>query len=712
MSLREINIESVYSSDEYSIMQDFYIPCLKVASNYDRAVGYFSSASLSLAAEGIGGLVANGGKMRLVIGCPLDLEDYEATKSAERVKEILGQIEIQIGQELDSVIDNLSKNRFEMLSWLVSSGRLEIRLALRPIGMYHEKMGIIYDKSDKIVFSGSANETRFGLMPEYNLESITVYKSWDAQIFKAYGEHFIRKFEQLWDNKVKNTLVVKCPSQIYEKFSKITEKKGKPDPEKELLIIQQEIDKIVSNTPKLPDVLNGERYSLKNHQILALEAWRAHNYIGIFALATGAGKTVMAIHAAVKIFEAHKRLFLIIAVPYQNLADQWSDNLAAFGIKPLMCYQSQSQWREELFHAVQSFVMGSSSFEAVVVVNKTLCSDEFKKIISDLNKPEKYTTMFVGDECHHHDSKATLSQLPNFHFRMGLSATPFNDENRTFLKEYYGQIVSTYSIGDALEDKVLTPYYYQIIPVELTNDEAEKYEDASAKIAQMLATMDGEPDFSNPILTALLAKRARLLGSAENKLIELKNHLKETATTVKHTIFYCGDGYIDVDDEGDSRIKQINLVSKLLSTANWKTTRFTAEESLSERRAILEQFRGGLIDALVAIKVLDEGIDVPACKQAYLLASSRNPRQFIQRRGRILRKSSGKEFAIIYDFAITPPPNWQKTLTMIELIKKEVERISEFAKYCINPLDSIAVAEKLYSKYGVNKADILGDDND
>ncbi|MDO8291098.1 MAG: DEAD/DEAH box helicase family protein [Parvibaculum sp.] len=710
MSLRDHPFQSVYSSDEHSLIHDFYVPALRVATTYDRAVGFFSSASLSLAAQGLGGLVENSGRMRLLVGFPLDLEDYEAVKKGERIKEILGVIDQEVSEGFSESFDELAQNRFELLSWLISSGRLEIKIALRPIGMFHEKVGIISDGTDTLVFHGSANETRFALLPEYNYESVTLYRSWVPEIFEHYGRPFVEKFQQLWANKVKNVFVIDCPSETYERIRKKGEKDLKPDCTKELLILDQQSRVSTANlNPSLPKVLNGERYELKQHQTNALEAWRVSGFRGMFALATGAGKTITAIHAAVKVFEHFKRLFLVIAVPYQNLADQWKENLALFNINPILCYQSRLKWDDQLFDAVQSYRQGVVDFVVVVAVNNTLYSEEFRQRIAPLEDPSKFSTMFIGDECHHHDASDISSSLPDFHFRIGLSATPYRSELTTHLKKYYGSIISSYGLGDALSDGVLTPYEYYVIPISLTDDEMQLYEELTGKIGQMIASNDGVPDFSNPVLAGLFAKRSRLIGSCSEKLVALERNLQGSGKPRRHTIFYCGDGYVEVEDHENSRIKQIHLLSQLLHKCGWKTTRFTAEEGLQERRVILEEFRAGLVDGLVAIRVLDEGIDIPACKEAYLLASGRNPRQFIQRRGRILRKSPGKTKSVIYDFIVAPPRDYDLSKAALALVADEVERIREFSYYCLNPSSGREVALAHFSHWNIDETDLIGE---
>jgi superfamily II DNA or RNA helicase len=305
--------------------------------------------------------------------------------------------------------------------------------------------------------------------------------------------------------------------------------------------------------------------------------------------------------------------------------------------------------------------------------------------------------LLIGDECHYFGSEALHKALPaQARLRLGLSATPthyFDTTRNDRIRSYFGDICFTYSLADALRDGVLTPYRYYVHPVPLTEEEAESYLELSQKISRLAAgrNVDTLEDTDDSGLNMLLFKRARLLANAAGKLDALRGIL-EAQHVEKYTLFYCGDG--GTEDQQSEPTRQIDQVSMMLSELGWNVAHFTAEESRADRMRILDSFRIGVIDALVAMKCLDEGIDVPACRVAFILASSRNPRQFIQRRGRILRRSEGKSQATVHDFLPLLPFSEENgsdatDATERSLIVNELKRVAEFAALSINPVDAL-----------------------
>lgn len=711
--LRDLHYQGVYKSDLDNILEDFYFPALSVASRYDRAVGFFSASTISYAAQALSMFVKNGGQIRLILGAFSEPEDIEAVKEGYRQKEISEKIGEELMAMIRDVSDELFQNRFDTLAWLVAHGRLEVKIALRERGMYHDKVGIIGDTvGDSVVFSGSANESTHALLPTYNYESINVFPSWKPELEDYYAPH-IASFERLWRNESPATAVIDIPTAVREKLISTARKlQYTPDPEIEAAIaarVRQRIGSQPSTTtskPREPKTINGQPFEMKDHQIRALEAWKSEgDFQGTFDLATGAGKTITAIHAIVKLSEAVDGLACVIAVPYQNLADQWVDILSIFNIYPVRCYVSRANWEDKLKNVVHELRMGSRKFAAAVVVNRTLKSDAFQESLKRIGGNR---LLWIGDECHHHTSKAYEGFLPEHaRYRIGLSATPqhyLDEERNERLNDYYGKVVSRYTLKEAIEDEVLTPYVYRPHLVELTEEEADDFIALSEQIGRLAARQKGDKSgSSSQQLTALLMRRARLVGAAANKMPALTDALNG-AEPSRHTLFYCGDGTVETDEEdaedGDSVQRQIEAVSTLLHRQGWDVSRFTSRESRKDRDAIMEHFRLGVIDAMVAIRCLDEGIDVPACSTAYILASSRDPRQFVQRRGRILRRSPGKELATIHDFIVVLPPGYEDSSDYAKrLIKSELGRVAEFSSLSQNRAEAYEVLRPILRAY-------------
>jgi superfamily II DNA or RNA helicase len=703
--LRDLNLKAVYRTDEDNILEDFYIPALCVAVSYQRAVGYFSATMLSYAAQGLSAFVANNGKMQLVIGGELQPEDEQAIRQGYDVRSITERLGPSIVQTIDSIADALCYRRLEALSWLIATGRLDIKIALRKRGMYHEKVGIIRDADgDAVVFQGSANETAYALLPDFNFESINVFPCWREE-FSPHFTPYLRGFERLWTNQSRDTVVIDFPEAAAKRLVKIAEKARIPKPETEIALLRAEEGADDSDggggvTPAVPALLNGSEFVMYPHQLQALNAWKAHDLQGIFAHATGSGKTITAVYGAVRLFTATRRLALVVSVPYQNLAEQWVSVLAQFKMPAIRCYGGRETWQRKLAEQVSLFAAEAAPLLAVVVVNRTLQTDAFQDRLREI--PGE-SLLWVGDECHHHSTPSMQAALPpSARMRLGLSATPesfVNDQATARLKAYYGEVVSTFTLEEALHAGVITPYDYHVTVVSLTPEEAHAYLELSEQISVLSAWQGGleVEDEENDKLKALLMKRARILGSAAEKLSALKSLLVGRPPHPL-TLVYCGDGSTE-DEDTDDAIRDVDQVSTLLYDLGWKCAQFTARESREDRESLLSAFKVAAIDALVAIRCLDEGIDVPACRTAYLLASSRNPKQFIQRRGRILRKAVGKTSATIYDFLVRLPAAAQTSAVERRLVAAELQRVAEFAKLARNEMDATRALMPLLKEY-------------
>lgn len=710
--LKSLTIKEVYNSEDDNILEDFYIPALKNAVSYDRSVGYFDAKVLTTAARGLASFVDNGGYIRLIVGATLTDGEYQAISEGYGEREVMERLTQNFDASLNAYNTELFKNQLNTLTWFIQHKKMDVKIALRRGGIYHEKIGIIKDAAgDSLVFQGSANETNNALSP-FNYESINVFKSWLPE-FRGHIDPHVQKFECMWENNARNTKVIDFTEIASRLLARKVENVHRPDIARELELWQEQMNAEADiddrpKGPQIPQKLYGNDFILKQHQKDALNSWKENGFNGLFELATGAGKTITAIYGAVKMYESrNKRLFLVVAVPYQSLADQWADNLRVFNINPLVCYGGEHRWLASLQRQVVDFQMELKNFVAVVVVDATLSSRSrtFSNLIESLGEENKEHFLFVGDECHHHGAFANFNSLPrNAALRIGLSATPDRDEEgNENLREYYGETVAHYTMKNALDDDVLTPYEYHLIEVSLTEEEAEQYVALSKRISQLIAQSKGakESITNNNALNILLSKRARLINGTVNKPIALRALLKDMPP-IKHSLFYCAEGNIDnIDAEDDAEgIKQIRVISELLHSMGWRSSQFTANEDKAQRTAILKSFKDGDIDSLVAMKCLDEGIDVPACSTAFILASSRQPRQFIQRRGRILRKSKGKTKAVIYDFFVTLPiDSVEDGGIERRLIIAELKRINEFASLSLNKGDAYRKLEPFLKKH-------------
>jgi superfamily II DNA or RNA helicase len=432
------------------------------------------------------------------------------------------------------------------------------------------------------------------------------------------------------------------------------------------------------------------------YQATAIRNWFDADAHGILRMATGTGKTVTALQAAARIADAADDGFLlIVAVPYQHLVDQWAADLHDFGADPIYAYQSRRKWQPRLERELLELNRGGRAVSTVVTTHKTLANPPTRQTLRRSAVP----MMVIGDEVHHlgapHMQKGLISE---FRFRLGLSATPerwYDDEGTAVLEDYFDDTVFEYGLREAIEAGVLCEYYYVPHIVQLTDEELKIYDDLSAQIGQLMPdTDDGEMDLeAHPQLQQILFKRARLVGTAERKL-DLLTELIGRQTDAEHTLVYCSDGSSGAEPGVGQRHVDATT-DRLRSECGLQVSRFTARESQDEREGLLEAFEQGEIQVLTSIRCLDEGVDVPATRTAYMLASTSNPRQYVQRRGRILRTHPGKDLAVIHDFITVPDTDTHPEYLTDDryssersLVEKELQRASTFAEAARNHPDA------------------------
>lgn len=713
-----MSLKEKYDSDEDDILRSFHVPLLGAAARYDRAVGYFSSEVLSAAAEGLEKFISSGAKMRLIIGDPLSDSEYEAVMDG-----IENPIDIK-SEELTTILLESNDRNLKILKYLIAKEQLEIKFAFTHKGMFHKKVGIFYNDTETVVFSGSANETLRGLS-KYNSEEIVVFFSWDKESFNKYAESEIDNFNALWNNNKKRTKVIDLDSSFYKKIKSRVDvnslrKEFFFETTIDVNVLKKELffkysfakskQKLItidveSKLPTRPITIKGKAFQLFPHQIDTIDSWRQANYKGIFKLATGSGKTLTSISALVELYEERKyaglSTFIIISVPYVELANQWVKELSLFNIVPIKCYESTSSWTTLLDKKILRFRCGEIPFVCVVAVNKTMAEINFQSRIGKVNNND---ILFIGDECHHLGSQRYFESLPKAKYRIGLSATPFRyeedemegspfqDTKKDNLLSYFNGIVSEYTLSNAINDGILSPYRYELVPVYLTEDEQERYENYSLKIQKLIlkAQSSGLNSEEKQSLTKWCGFRSRLLATCEGKLPALLAYLKQNdQLSMAHSLIYVGEGKAFDEDK-----PYITKVTNSLHELGCTVAKFTSQEISSERRRIMRCFKEKTVESLVAMKVLDEGIDVPVCKTAFILASTRNPRQYVQRRGRVLRKSEGKSEALIVDFIVLPIPG-SRSISSQNLIKAELERINDFKLTALNSKDVEVRAEQL-----------------
>lgn len=695
MSLRDLQLLYEYRSDRTNIVGSFYIPCLSQSKEYLRAVGFFTSRGLALGGRGLASFMKQDGYMRLVASPWLEPEDVEAfAKGYEARDDILERALLrQLGEELMNEPASMTRHRLQCIAWLIADERLEIRIALPSLsllrngsGIYHEKIGVFTDAAgDSVAFTGSPNETVGGLVS--NFESIDVFKSWEDTHGRV--ERKRSNFERLWNGLTAGLTVMEFPTAVKRRLLCF---RAATRPEAD---IESEAGGYayapVSPPAEVVDVPRQLR--LRPYQVKAVKEWRDHSGRGILSMATGSGKTITALASAVGLLKEIGSIFVVVTCPFQHLVDQWADEARAFGFRPILAYQSRHAWLDTLNGRIVDYNLGNRDHVLVIASHATFIGEPMQNSLLRLKKP----ALIVADEVHHLGAKKGRTRLPQvFSYRLGLSATPdrwFDEEGTTVLTEYFGQTVYEFPLKDAIEDGCLSRYYYYPCLVELTSEELQEYEDLTRRIALMFK--DGAEPGEVAMLDSLLRKRSRILNTASNKLCALR-HLVEREPELHHALFYCVYGQID------------EVTSMLGNELGYRVHNFTMDESAEERKMLLQSFASGEIQALIAMRCLDEGVDVPSTQTAYMLASSSNPREFIQRRGRVLRRSPGKESAAIHDMIATPsrsyywnPMNQQTLNIERRILRKELTRFKEFAECSENRFQATEVIWDLAKTYNL-----------
>jgi len=684
MPLRSASLPTALDTSTANIIADFFVPALSNSIKYDRGVGFFSAGWLRLTAPGMTPFAANGGHARWVTSPILDEADWLALQqgAAARHDPIIKSV---LERNIENLAASLERNTLSALAWMVADDILDFRLALPRNklegGEFHDKFGIFTDKNgDQVSFNGSYNESVQGTR---NYEALRIFSSW-VEPFTSFVKSDHERFERLWNNYDPNVQVYTLPDAALANILKLrTYARPYPEPSTIKTILHLSVAE-----PRVPPDL-----ILRDYQLEAIKAWFDNGCVGLLEMATGTGKTRTSLAAMSQLFERERRLAIVIAVPYQHLVDQWMEDAKAFGLRPLLAYKKKSNWLGNLHQQVLEFNSQSRKQLSVITTHTTFIDPDFQEIIGKLQKP----SLLIADEVHHLGSERGRLALPiNISARLALSATPdrwFDDIGTQALREYFGTTVFRFTLADAIARGILVPYMYHPHLVELTEDESKEYQDYSQQIARLSGMLSsGQNEGIEKRREKLLMQRANILNRASQKLIILRAIINETHDAY-HTLFYCSPN-------------QIDEVCHILGWEyKWKINRFTAEEPNEVRQQLLKDFDNQEIQALVAMKCLDEGVDVPNTRTAYILASSSNPREFVQRRGRVLRRAIGKEKAVIHDFIVTPARSWyDKHVTTSErsMLQHELQRFKEFADTAQNKHQAINVIWDVAKQYNIH----------
>ncbi len=715
MGLKDVEIKKEYRSLQDNIVIDFYIPLLSHAVLYKRAVGFFSSSALIEISKGISSLVKNGGKIQLIVSPKLTEDDIEAIEKGFEMRYEI--IERCLERSLEPPRNVYEEKRLNLLANLIANGQLDIKVAFiennNKIGMFHEKMGLITDSDNNIVaFTGSMNETQNAF--SHNYESIDVFCSWTHDSERVYAKE--AAFNALWNDYEPHIKTINFPNVAKGMFQKYRYDNS----------IDHEIDKdfVIQDNQNNYEILPSKRQpmipedvKIRPYQLEAINEWEKEGFRGIFDMATGTGKTYTGLAAVERLYRKQgDNLAVFIVAPYQHLVNQWVEDIEKFGMKAIIGHSAsiQKNWERRLNDAVRSFNIGVTNHFCFICTNATFSSD----FVQDQLLKTKGNILLMVDEAHNFGA-VNLSTLlvPHVPFRLALSATierHGDEEGTEKIYNYFGKKCIEYTLKQAIDNNMLTPYEYHPVVVSLNEDERNEYISITKKIFGK-TDEKGKRSYSE-YEKMLLIKRARIVSGAFEKISKLKEQIQPYKLD-NHMLVYCGATTINDPDYLEGKTdeyerKQINVVADMLGNElGMRISKFTSEESAQEREALKSAFdEGKHLQALVAIRCLDEGVNIPSIKTAFILASSTNPKEYIQRRGRVLRKYPGKNKAVIYDFITLPIGINEVKDYPLEVVKptcglvlREIERMKDFAEISENPWDVDLLINQIEDAFELNK---------
>jgi superfamily II DNA or RNA helicase len=696
MSLTQLHLPEVMNTSYYVLSKDFFIPVLKHSIRYDRGVGFFTSGWIKATAQGLVSFIESGGVARWITSPMLNEQDAKALAKGVAAWEDEKIFELLVS-EVDNLTEVIERDLLLALAWMVADQRLVFKIAIPTEklagGDFHDKFGIFTDKEgNKLSFNGSYNDTARG---ELNYESIKIFKSWQPYL-GTFVEDDATRFNDLWHGRDPNLRIYDLPASIKRKIIKYREFGERPYD--------------LPPVAEIYDPVQKQILMLRPYQDVAVQKWIASDFKGIFEMATGTGKTITSLFCVKEFFSREPYGVVVILCPLIHLVTQWKEEVDKFNIDSVLCFGSSKDWIPELQTKIQSIELaetlkaGEQKNLALICTNATFFSDKFLKVLAST----KLNKMILADEVHNIGTEFALSKLPSdIVFRLALSATPerFGDQEGTErLFVYFGGVICTLDLHDAIfKLNVLSHYVYEIHEVQLTEKEFKEYRELTRRIAQLITSdFDNE---SSPQLSRLLLERANLLNRAAGK-VKLLRELLAQNSNIKKTLFYCAPGQID--EVNQLLTKELNIISH----------RITYREDRKKRAEIIKNFENDNYQALTAIRCLDEGVDIPVVECAFILASSSNPREFIQRRGRILRKAEGKKIARIVDIMARPPEasvrhEFTEAEMRIEksILSKELRRIHYFASCADNRNETLSHVYDIASEYNLQHI-LLGADSE
>lgn len=728
---KSINFPSTYkySSDSEHIPLEFYDEAFPKSKKIDLLLGYFSSNAFKVLSKSMAEFIYNGGEMRIITNHLLTLRDKEnlitntIIDDEDKVIDIFEDIE-----KLENELHDYGQHFFDCLKYMLKIGKLKILpVKFNGVDLAHSKKMILFDGFNYLSTDGSINFTLSALTK--NSESFEVNAPWKGEIFQERTKIESENFNRIFRHEHPNYEYIN-PEQIETVINKI----GKPKEVQDLLedSIKIEIgsfgDKITTIINKrnkrfdyiLNDLKGNPRFPYPTgpriYQKEAYDKWVDNNYSGVFAMATGTGKTITSLNCLLNEYEKYGIYKAIILVPTITLLNQWEQEVKGFNFKEILKIGGGNKWEAQLANFVSNSNWGLGKDLIIISTYGSFVTPRFQKYFKKISKD----LLLIADEAHNMGANNISKMLVDVHVnkKIGLSATPkriydpvgteainlFFDDSPPYLYNF--------NMERALNEGFLSEYIYYPIIVELNEDELEEYIELSKKLLKYFDHEKGEFKKDDPMVEILLLKRKRIIHKAGNKINTFQNILSELNREDKlnYIFTYVPEGYVkDADDKSEKLINKF-IIAGSKTIPGLKMNSYTSHDE--DLGSILRGFSEGKIDVLFAMKMLDEGVDVPRAEVGIFCSSTGNPRQFIQRRGRLLRKHKDKNFSTIYDMVVIPQlNNLDNEHFNLEknMVKTELTRVAYFASLSMNFYDSRENLESVCNKYSLNLDEIISE---
>lgn len=703
----------------------FFLDAFSESKRLDLLLGYFSSTALNVLSFGITKFLANGGKMRIVINNVLSPDDKTILLSD---KNDISDAHLSFDKIL-KLLEEPGKHTLECFAWLLKQNKIEI-VAVKPMegrGISHYKSGVFFDGSKKISFKGSCNFSAQALLE--NLEELSVKRSWNSvseKIAISDNEDYFEKIFTGTSDIVERISFADIEERIVEKFGGkdldelMTQEaillRKKNDQIHQNPILKERLEKLAIN---LNEIIHAPKFPYqegpRDYQKQAHENWVANDFKGVFAMATGTGKTITSLNCLLEEFKKTKLYQALILVPTNDLQNQWIDEVRKFNIsRDIIVVGIDSNWKRKLSKLTTSLEFGTKKSYVIISTYASFTRNALQYFVKYLDKE----TIIIADEAHNIGApkvKAVLDTIA-FNKRIGLSATPkriYDADGTEAMNHFFNDFppyTYEFSMEEAIAKGILCQYDYFPHVVTLNSEELDEYKEITRKLSQFFDA-DTKKYKDSDLVNSLLMKRKRIIHKAENKLPMFEKVINDEFKhkgNLKYSFVYVPEG-LDNKSEDEDRIMTYYNQAIMSVDPSIRVSSFTGESV--GREEILKNFEQGEIDVLSAMKCLDEGVDVPRAELAVFCSSTGNPRQFIQRRGRILRKHDDKKFATIHDLIVVPHLDFENDKSATFNMERnqvisELKRVADFAFMARNQFDAIEKIQQICDYYSLDLFEI------